>query len=62
MNKTGEKCQKSGYYRFVRHTDFSVGCHPTYEEGEIPLEAGETFPPIKSCKKGAYWEYARPRW
>jgi len=59
MPKTGEVCQRSGIYRFSGHTDGSIGCHPTYEEGEIPLSRGETFPPIRSCKKGAFWTFVR---
>ena len=59
MPKTGEICERSGVYRFAGHTDGSVGCHPTSEEMEIPLSKGETFPPIRSCGKGAYWTFVR---
>ena len=60
MPKTGEICTKSGHYRFSGHTDGSVGCHPTSDEQDIPMVEGRTFPPIKSCGKGAYWTYVRP--
>nr|PZN28589.1 MAG: hypothetical protein DIU80_10465 [Chloroflexota bacterium] len=23
----------------------------------MPLQKGETFPPIRSCNKGAWWRY-----
>ena len=29
------------------------------EEVEIPLAAGERFPPIRACGKAAIWEFAR---
>lgn len=57
--KTGEKCITSGVYKFDGHTDGSMECHPTSDEKEIPLSEGETFPPIRSCKKGAYWVLIR---
>lgn len=60
MPKTGEICQTSGWYKFSGHTDGSIGCHPTKDEQDIPMKAGNHFPPIKSCEKGAYWTYIRP--
>ncbi len=59
MPKTGETCHQTGIYRFAGHTDRSVGCHPTSEEHEIPLSNGETFPPIRSCGKGVFWQFIR---
>jgi len=59
MPKTGEICQRPGIYDFVRHVDGSAGCHPTSEEKMIPLSKGDTFPPIKSCKKGAIWTFVK---
>ena len=29
----------------------------TADERVIPLQKGETFPPIRSCNKGAWWRY-----
>lgn len=60
MPKTGETCTFSGHYKFAGHTDGSIGCHPTLDESDIPMYKGNTFPPIKSCGKGAYWTYVRP--
>ena len=51
--KTGEKAPVTGNYRFVRHVDGTTNHTPA--EAVIPLRAGETFPPCKSCDKGAFW-------
>ena len=59
MPKTGEVANVSGIYRFAGHVDGSKGCHPTQDEREIPLAHGETFPPIRSCKKAAIWQFVR---
>lgn len=60
MPKNGETCTKSGHYKFAGHTDGSKGCHPTIDEQDIPMTVGKTFPPIKSCNKGAFWTWVRP--
>lgn len=57
--KTGDKCDTSGSYVFDGYTDGSTHPAPTAEERVIPLSKGETFPPIKSAKKGAYWKLQR---
>ena len=62
MNKTGETCQKPGYYKFSGHTDSSINCHPTSDERDIPMKLKNTFPPIRSCEKGAFWKWDRPLW
>lgn len=59
--KTGEDAPRTGIYAFVEHVDRDFDCNPTPEENEIPLEAGETFPPHKSCEKAAWWEFDRRR-
>lgn len=55
MYKTGDKAPQTGRYRFVRYTDNTTSPAPTQEERVISLTRGETFPPIRSCNKGAYW-------
>jgi len=60
MPNTGETCTRSGHYKFSGHMDGSVGCHPTLDEQDIPMHEGKTFPPIKSCGKGAIWTWVRP--
>lgn len=57
--KTGEKCVESGIYGFDGYLDGSAWPAPTSEERQIPLSAGETFPPIRSCNKGCYWKLVR---
>lgn len=53
--KTGEECPEKGSYRFDGYTDGTLTPSPTAEEREISLTRGETFPPIRSAKKGCYW-------
>ena len=53
--KTGETCVTTGRYRFDGYTDGTYTPSPTTEEMEIYLTRGETFPPIRSCNKGAWW-------
>lgn len=59
MPVTGNLNDRSGIYEFAGHVDGSTGCHPSEEEREIPLAAGERFPPIRSCGKAAVRELAR---
>lgn len=53
--KTGETCLITGSYSFDGYTDGTQSPPPTSEEKVIPMEAWETFPPVKSCNKGAWW-------
>lgn len=53
--KTGEKAPKTATYYFDGYTDGPQYPAPTPEESTIPLSAGETFPPIRSNDRGAYW-------
>lgn len=55
--KTGEKAPYSGNYQFDGYTDGTSTPAPTQNERVIPLTKGETFPPINSCDKAAYWIY-----
>lgn len=55
MYKTGDTAPQTGRYQFVRYTDGTTTPSPTPDERIIPLSRGETFPPIRSCNKGAYW-------
>jgi len=55
---TGQKCQESGVYIFVRHMDNSI-CQGSPGEKRIPLSKGETFPPHRSCSKGVIWALAQ---
>ncbi|ADK80220.1 YjzC family protein [Sediminispirochaeta smaragdinae] len=53
--KTGEKAPARAWYTWDGYIDGTTTPKPTAEEMRIPLETGETFPPIHSCNKGAYW-------
>lgn len=55
--KTGEKALYTGRYAFDGYTDGTRTPAPTAEEQIIPLSRGETFPPVKSSEKPAYWRY-----
>ena len=57
--KTGEKCETRGIYAFVRYVDNQQAPAPTRDEREIPLDKGDTFPPIKSQNKAAWWRLTR---
>jgi hypothetical protein len=56
MYRTGDTAPRTGRYEFVRYTDGTTTPAPTNNERVIPLSAGETFPPIRSCNKGAWWQ------
>lgn len=55
--KTGEKCSIKGNYVWVEYVDPpKYSPLPTADEKEIPLEVGDTFPPVKSCNRACYRE------
>jgi hypothetical protein len=54
--KTGEICTVEGKYLFDGYTDGSTYPPPTLEERVLDgMERGDTFPPVRSCNKGAWW-------
>ncbi len=53
--KTGQKAPRTSTYAWVCYTDGTQVPLPTKEEMSIRLTRGETFPPIRSCNKAAYW-------
>lgn len=57
--KTGEKCDTSGSYVFDGYVDGTQTPAPTTEERVIPLSKSETFPPVRSSKKAAWWKLQR---
>lgn len=57
--RTGETCLESGVYGFDGYLDGTSSPAPTAEERQIPLSAGETFPPIRSTSKACYWKLIR---
>ena len=59
--KTGDKAPNKAWYNWDGYTDGSTTPSPTHEELKIPLETGETFPPVRSCNKGAYWTFSSSR-
>ncbi|MFL5344194.1 MAG: YjzC family protein [Hyalangium sp.] len=57
--KTGAKCETSGTYTFIRYVDNPQAPAPTSNERDIPLAKGETFPPIRSQNRAAWWRLTR---
>ncbi|MFZ0368350.1 MAG: YjzC family protein [Halobacillus sp.] len=54
--KTGENVPENGIYEFDGLTDGRKQSNPTEDEKQVKLESGETFPPLRSSKEGAYWK------
>ena len=61
LYKTGDKAPRTGVYKWMRYTDGTRTPTPTANERRIPLEVGETFPPVKSAGKAAWWRWAGRR-
>ena len=59
LYKTGEECRISGVYAFEKYTDGTTWPSPTMNERSIPLSRGETFPPVRSSNKAAFWRLSR---
>lgn len=59
--KTGQVCETSGNYDFDGYVDGTWTPAPTAEERRIPLSSGETFPPVRSSEKAAWWKLAAYR-
>jgi len=50
--RTGQKNPVSGVYA-------CVDCRNAGRANEIPLSAGETFPPCRKCNAGVTWRLVR---
>lgn len=57
--KTGEICDVAGDYQFDGYTDGTSYPPPTVDERVIPMDVGDTFPPVRSSKKAAWWKLIR---
>jgi len=53
--KTGESAQKTGTYTFDGYLDGTRTPTPTANEQKIPMQLGETLPPVRSTNKAAFW-------
>ncbi len=55
--KTGEKCVKAGNYKFDGYSSPKTPPRPqpTANEMRIPLNYGDTVPPVHSQNAGAYY-------
>lgn len=54
--KTGETSPYKATFRFDGYLDGSWTPAPTPEEKEIPIDKGDTFPPIRSTEKACWWK------
>jgi hypothetical protein len=57
--KTGETCEIAGDYEFDGYVDGTNSPAPTAEERIIPMDKWDTFPPVKSSEKAAWWKLIR---
>ena len=53
--KTGEMCEITGRYRFHGYVDGTNDPPPAPKERKIAIVAGQTFAPIESSGKDAWW-------
>lgn len=53
---TGQTNPETGTYSFDGYLDGTSTPAPTTNEKEINLSRGETFPPVRSSNKSAYWK------
>ena len=54
--KTGELCRTEGRYAFGGYLDGTLFPRPTAEEMVIPMDRLDTFPPVRSTSKAAWWK------
>lgn len=59
--KTGQSSPVDGVYGFDVYTDGSSRPSPTAEERVISLSRDETFPPVRSANKAAWWKLLRTK-
>lgn len=55
LYRTGQIAPQTGRYEFAGYIDGTTDKQPTAQERIIPLGKGETFPPIRSTGKAAFW-------
>ena len=53
--KTGQQAPRTATYTFDGYVEPASAPPPTAEEMKIPLTLGDTFPPIRSTDRAAYW-------
>lgn len=56
MYKTGQEVPFHARYVWDHYTDETYTPFPTIEELTIVLNKGDTFPPVNSRDKGAWWK------
>lgn len=57
--RTGQQSPAYALYEWSHYADATFDPKPLENEQFIILQFGETFPPVHSCKKDAWWELVR---
>ena len=55
--RTGDKVLVSGVYRLVPNTFGATAF--SWQQKEIPLSRGETFPPVRGINQAVNWQLTR---
>ena len=58
-HKTGEKATRAGWYEFEEYVRGGRTPAPTADERTLPLDFGDTVPPVKSSDKAAWYVWVR---
>lgn len=53
--RTGQTSPYTSRFRFDGYLDGTSTPAPSAEERVIPMDKGDTFPPIRSTNKGCWW-------
>jgi hypothetical protein len=54
--RSGDLCDDSGWYEFDGYLDAPDAPLPSLSETEIPMIAGDVFPPVRSQQRLCYWK------
>ncbi len=56
--QSGDRCMETGWYEFDGYLDGPTELLPAIDEMQIPLLAGQPFPPIRSRRRECFWMVA----
>jgi hypothetical protein len=54
--RSGDLCDDSGWYEFDGYVDAPQASLPGLSEMEIPMIAGDVFPPVRGQQRACYWK------
>jgi hypothetical protein len=55
--RSGDLCDDSGWYEFDGYVDAREAPLPGLSEMEIPMIAGDVFPPVRGQQRACYWKH-----